>query len=144
MPEKSTTIIIQGDAVQATPGANGLDLRVTSDIVISHRKVTMAATGVRLSMPEGWCALVLPRSGLSRAGVVLVNSPGLIDSDYRGEIMAMLTLGSHASADELELKAGARVAQLLFLNQPHFHLLPGAVSDDTDRGSKGFGSTGVS
>lgn len=132
--------IVEGDMFHATTGSAGYDLRSVDRVVLKKGDVTMVKTGVKLKMPPGCCALVLPRSGLSRKGVRLVNSPGLIDSDYRGEIMALL---SNDFDNEFVIAPGDRIAQLLFIEPSKQTLLPGKVDNDTDRGGGGFGSTGV-
>ena len=100
----------------------------------------MAPTGVALAIPEGLAGLVLPRSGLAaRHGVGVVNSPGLIDSGYRGEVKVLLV---NHGAERVEFARGERIAQLLITPVPVIEMIEVDELDDTVRGSGGFGSTG--
>lgn len=98
-------------------------------------------TGVRLAIPEGYEAQVRPRSGLAiKHGVALVNSPGTIDSDYRGEIQVILiNLGQSV----VQFSRGERVAQLVLAPVVRARLVFVQSLDDSDRGEGGFGSTGI-
>lgn len=121
--------------------AAAYDLRNAGEqIEISFGHVTMVHTGIRLAIPSGYCGLILPRSGLARDhGVRPINTPGLIDADYRGEVMVALECvhGPHV------IKTGDRIAQLLIVQAPHISFNPvDVILDNTARGDGGFGSSG--
>lgn len=125
----------------ATPGAAGMDLRSIEPVRLEPGERTLVRTGVRLAIPPGFEAQVRPRSGLAlRLGVGMVNSPGTIDSDYRGEIgVVMINWGS----DVVQLDQGERVAQLVVCPVVRATLQPVEELGATDRGEGGFGSTGT-
>ena len=125
----------------ATPGAAGMDVVSAEYVTIEPGQRHPVATGFRVAIPEGYEIQVRPRSGLAfKHGITVPNTPGTIDSDYRGELKVLLI---NHGPDPFEVKRGERVAQLV----------PAAVTlasfeevdelDDTDRGSGGFGSTGT-
>jgi dUTP pyrophosphatase len=126
----------------ASPGSAGFDLRaaVQEDILVAPRQRVRVPTGLVLEIPPGWEGQVRPRSGLAdRHGVTLTNSPGTIDSDYRGEVQVLLiNLGS----EPFVVRRGERIAQLLLAPVPEVVLVEVDSSSATDRGSGGFGSTG--
>jgi dUTP pyrophosphatase len=101
----------------------------------------MVATGLSMAIPEGHAGLVLPRSGLAvRTGVTVLNSPGLVDSGYRGELkVALINHGTEA----FNIAVGDRIAQLVIMpvSSPDYELVDSL--EDTERGSGGFGSTGL-
>ena len=120
-------------------GAAGLDLYAVEDALISKNKVTVVRTGIAMAIPKGYVGLIWPRSGLAvKNGIDTL--AGVIDSDYRGEIMAALT--SHLEWG-VEVAYGSRIAQILI--QPVSRPIVIGVDElsGTDRGEKGFGSTGV-
>jgi dUTP pyrophosphatase len=126
-----------------TEGASGADLkaRLAEDIVLPPGARALVPTGLRLQIPRGLEAQVRPRSGLAaRHGVSVLNTPGTIDSDYRGEVQVILI---NLGQEEFRIKSGDRIAQLVFspVVRVSFRTLP--VIDETARGSGGFGSTGV-
>lgn len=128
---------------KATTGSAGFDLKaeLTDSITLYPNETCLVPTGLRLEMPEGICALVLPRSGLAlRHGITVANSPGLIDSDYRGDICVILRNGG---TEAFTVHDGDRIAQMMFTN----FTSPSFISVDelghTERNSGGFGSTGV-
>jgi dUTP pyrophosphatase len=127
---------------RGTPGASGLDLHAacTDDIVIAPGKVALVPSGIALSIPEGYEGQVRPRSGLAlNSGIGLLNSPGTIDSDYRGEIgIIMFNFGG----EDFIVKRGDRVAQIVFCRIPRIELQERPHLDATDRGCGGFGHTG--
>ena len=126
----------------ATAGAAGLDLRaaVTAQVVLAPGERTLVPTGLRLAIPAGYEGQVRPRSGLaSRHGVVLPNSPGTIDSDFRGEVQVILW---NAGPEPFAVSRGDRIAQLVIAPVVRVELEEGAL-DDTPRGAGGFGSTGA-
>jgi len=127
----------------ASPGSAGLDLRaaVAEDLVLDPGQRTLVPTGLVLEVPRGWEGQVRPRSGLAiRHGISLLNSPGTIDSDYRGEVMVVL---ANLGGEPFTIRRGDRIAQLVV--SPVTRAVVREVSDlsATDRGSGGFGSTGV-
>jgi len=124
----------------ATPGAAGLDVVAAEDLDLMPGQRHAVATGFRVAIPEGYEIQVRPRSGLAfKHGVTVPNTPGTIDSDYRGELKVLLI--NHGS-DPFPVRRGERIAQLL----------PAAVTQaafdeveelcETERGAGGFGSTG--
>lgn len=124
----------------ATPGAAGVDLRSTIDIVLQPGERMLAPTGLKMEIPAGFEGQVRPRSGLAlKQGLSMVNTPGTIDSDYRGEIGIILI--NHGQ-EAIELGAGERIAQMVIcpVVQARFE----AVTDlsDSARAAGGFGSTG--
>ena len=99
-----------------------------------------AKTDLCVEIPEGHVGLILPRSGLGRKGIVLVNTVGVIDSDYRGEVKVILAnLGSEPFA----VRRGDRIAQLVPAPVQRANFLEVAHLDETERGAGGFGSTGI-
>lgn len=111
-----------------------------SPLILAPVQRAKIPTGLAIELPEGFEAQVRPRSGLAdRHGIALVNSPGTIDSDYRGEIQAILiNLGSEA----FEIKPGDRIAQLVIAPVARAALVELENLSDTPRGDGGFGSTG--
>lgn len=126
----------------AYAGDAGVDLRSTRDEVLRPFERRLVPCGVALALPRGYAGFVLPRSGLAaKHGVSLVNAPGLIDSDYRGEVCAVLVnLDPH---EPFAIKRGDRIAQLVIMPVPPVSFEATADLSDTERGSGGFGSSGV-
>ena len=129
-----------------TEGAAGLDLfaatKEDTRIIIPPRKAEMIPTGIAISVPPGYEAQIRPRSGLAaKNGITVLNSPGTIDSDYRGEILVMLI--NHSNKD-FEILRGMRIAQMVISKIEQFNLISVDELDATDRGKDGFGSTGIS
>ncbi len=125
----------------ATAGAAGLDLRaaVAARVVVAPGERALVPTGLRIAVPEGYEGQVRPRSGLAaRHGIVLPNSPGTIDSDFRGEVQVILW---NAGPEPFAISRGDRIAQLVIAPVVRVELEEGAL-DDTPRGAGGFGSTG--
>lgn len=124
----------------ATAGAAGMDLRASEDVTLAPGERAAVPTGVRLAIPEGYEGQVRPRSGLAlRHGLAMVNSPGTIDADYRGEIrMILINLGSEV----VQFKAGERVGQLVVCPVARAVLVSVQNLDESERGEGGFGSTG--
>lgn len=125
----------------ATPGSAGMDLRSLESLEIPSMGRAMVPTGLRIAVPAGYEAQVRPRSGLSiKHGLTLINPPGTIDSDFRGEVnVLVINLGQ----ESYTIKAGERIAQLVIcpVARAEWH----AVEElsDSERGEGGFGSTGV-
>ncbi len=128
---------------RASPGSAGLDLRAAIDqpLTIPPGGRELVPTGLVLELPRGWEGQVRPRSGLAvRFGIGLLNSPGTVDSDYRGEVRVLLV---NLGTEPFTCERGDRIAQLV-LAPVAFAVLEEVESvDDTDRGEGGFGSTGV-
>ena len=123
-----------------TKGAAGSDLKCALDIVLHPGSNQMVATGVSLAIPEGFVGLIFPRSGLATKGITLKNSVGVIDCDYRGEIMVSLINNSY---DVVTLNTGDRIAQIVFLPVTQFPFISVDKLPETARGTGGFGSTGL-
>lgn len=123
------------------PGDAGLDLRARVDVDLGPGERATVPTGVAIALPAGTMALVCPRSGLAaRHGVGLVNSPGVIDAGYRGEISVVLI--NHDLRAPVRLVRGDRIAQLVIQSVLHAELVEVEELPGSHRGSGGFGSTG--
>jgi dUTP pyrophosphatase len=127
-----------------TPHAAGLDLLAAvpedAPIVLAPGKYAMIPTGLTIALPQGYEAQVRPRSGLAaKHGVTLLNSPGTVDADYRGEICVLLI--NHGD-QPFRIARGERIAQMVIAPVASVELVPAASLSTTDRGSGGFGSTG--
>jgi dUTP diphosphatase len=122
-------------------GDAGLDLPSRVDLVIEPGERAMVPTGIAVAIPRGYAGFVLPRSGLaSRHGIALVNSPGLVDAGYRGEMSIVMI-----NTDEREafhIKRGDRIAQLVIQRVEEVSIIRVDELDETLRGAGGFGSTG--
>ena len=126
---------------RAREGDAGLDLYANHDGRIGPGERMSIATGVAVEIPGGHAGLVLPRSGLAqRHGIALVNSPGLIDSGYRGEVRVLLL--NTDPAETFFIKRGDRIAQLLVVAVPLAEPVAVEALDETVRGEGGFGSSG--
>ena len=124
-------------------GDAGLDLRSAENALLKPFQRKLVSCGIALAIPEGYAGLVLPRSGLAaKHGISIVNAPGLIDSNYRGEIKAILV--NLDPNHDFEISHGDRIAQLVIVQYPAVVLEEREQLDDTVRGSGGFGSSGVS
>jgi dUTP pyrophosphatase len=123
------------------PGDAGLDLASRVDCVLEPGERAMVPTGVAVAIPGGYCGLVLVRSGLAaRHGIACVNSPGLIDSGYRGELAVILL--NTDKREPFHIKRGDRIAQLVIQRVEEAIALQVDELDATQRGDGGFGSTG--
>ena len=126
----------------ATPGSAGLDLRAFESGVLAPLERKLVRTGIRIALPEGFEAQIRPRSGLAvKHGISMVNSPGTIDSDYRGEIHVLLV---NLGAETYTFVAGERIAQMVIAPVIQADFEVKAELATTDRGEGGFGSTGKS
>jgi dUTP pyrophosphatase len=125
----------------AHPGDAGADLTTTVDVRLEPGERAMVPTGIAISLPQGYVALVHPRSGLAaRFGLSIVNSPGTVDAGYRGEIKVMLVnLDPRAP---VELRKGDRIAQLVIQQVEHARFVAVERLPDSARGDGGYGSTG--
>ncbi|MGL5810275.1 MAG: dUTP diphosphatase [Nocardioides sp.] len=125
----------------AHPGDAGADLRSTIDITLGPGERALVPTGIAIAVPEGWVALIHPRSGLAaRHGLSIVNSPGTVDAGYRGEIRVLLI--NHDDHAPLTLRRGDRIAQLVFQRFDRAVFREVASLPESARGSGGYGSTG--
>ena len=122
-------------------GDAGCDLYSAGDIILKPGERALVPTGIAISIPEGYAGFVQPRSGLAiKHGISIVNTPGLIDSKYRGEIKVILV--NLDSEHEFRINRGDKICQLVIqkVEQVAFKVVP--ELDSTARGSNGFGSTG--
>ncbi len=124
----------------ATALAAGMDLRAGEDVALAPGERVAVGTGVRVAIPEGYEGQVRPRSGLAlRHGLAMVNSPGTIDADYRGEVrMILVNLGS----ETVQFAKGERLGQLVVCPVARAVLVPVQNLEGSERGEGGFGSTG--
>jgi dUTP pyrophosphatase len=126
----------------ASAGAAGADLRaaVFEPLMIAPGERAAVPTGLMLEIPAGWEGQVRPRSGLAiKFGLTVVNAPGTIDSDYRGELKVLLV---NLGRETVGIARGDRIAQLVAAPAPQVEFAEIELVDDTERGSGGFGSTG--
>ena len=125
---------------RAHPGDAGLDLHARHPTLIEPGERAVVGTGVAVGVPDGYAGLVVPRSGLAaRFGIGVVNSPGLIDSGYRGEIKVILV---NHGRERFAVARGDRIAQLLVLAMAPPEVVEVKELGDTARGENGFGSSG--
>ena len=127
----------------ATSQSAGMDLRanIESPITLHPMERTLVPTGIRIELPEGYEAQVRPRSGLAlKPGITVLNTPGTIDSDYRGELKVLLV---NLSNDDFVVNAGERVAQMVIARHETATWEEVEVLDETERGEGGYGHTGV-
>ena len=122
------------------PGDAGFDIYSRQDHVLRPGERVLIATGLAVALPNGFVALVHPRSGLAaKHGFTLVNAPGTIDAGYRGEISV---IGLNTGSSDFSVKRGDRIAQLVFLELPHVVIHEVTELPQSVRSSEGFGSTG--
>ena len=125
----------------ATAGAAGMDVVSAEDVTLPSMGRHAVATGLALAIPEGFEVQVRPRSGLAlKHGISLPNTPGTIDSDYRGELKIILI---NLGAEPFEIKRGDRIAQLIIAPVQLGRMVEVESLDETVRGIGGFGSTGM-
>jgi len=118
----------------------GFDLYLSEDLVIWPLEGELGKTGIKISLKSGYEAQIRPRSGFSiKNKILIINSPGTIDPEYRGEIMIALY---NLSNVRRIFKKGTKIAQMIINKIPNVKLIEGKVDSNTDRGLKGFGSTG--
>ncbi|HOW50545.1 MAG TPA: dUTP diphosphatase [bacterium] len=123
-----------------TAGSSGADVRASVDTLIPAHGWAAVPTGLFCEIPPGWELQVRSRSGLAlKEGIFVLNSPGTVDSDYRGEIKVIL---ANLSDKEFTVKAGDRIAQLVLAKVETAHFTAAETLSDTDRGAGGFGHTG--
>lgn len=127
----------------ATPQSAGMDLRANIDAPVTLRPLErkLIPTGLYMALPEGYEAQVRPRSGLAlKHGLTVLNSPGTIDSDYRGEVMVLLV---NLSGEDFTVNDGERIAQMVVARHETAVFEETDCLDDTERGAGGYGHTGV-
>lgn len=127
----------------ATPQSAGLDLRANIDAPLTLRPLErrLVPTGLYMALPAGYEAQVRPRSGLAlKHGISVLNTPGTIDADYRGEIMVLLV---NFSADDFVVNDGERIAQMVIAKHETAEFNEVIELDETERGAGGYGHTGV-
>lgn len=127
----------------ATPESAGMDLRanITEPIVLHPLERRIIHTGLYIALPPGYEAQVRPRSGLAfKHGITVLNSPGTIDSDYRGELGVLLV---NLSNEDFTVEAGERIAQMVIARHEQGEFVEVEELDDTERGAGGYGHTGV-
>ena len=126
----------------ATPASAGMDLRanLNEPIVLRSLERTLVPTGLFMELPVGYEAQVRPRSGLAfKNGLTVLNSPGTIDADYRGEVKVILV---NLSKDDFTINDGERIAQMVIARHEQAEWVPVENLVETERGAGGFGSTG--
>ncbi|WP_298942558.1 dUTP diphosphatase [uncultured Microbacterium sp.] len=134
-------IIASHVPVYAHPGDAGADLVAAEAVRLEPGHRALVGTGVRLALPDGYVAFVVPRSGLAaRHGITIVNAPGTIDAGYRGEIKVAL-LNTDIS-EAYDVAVGDRIAQVIIMPVPRVRFIPVDELPDSTRGEAGFGSTG--
>ena len=127
----------------STIASAGMDLRANIDESISLKPLerTIVKTGIFMELPVGFEAQVRPRSGLAfKKGITVLNSPGTVDADYRGEVGVILV---NLSAEEFLIEDGERIAQMVIAKHEQADWVEVETLDETERGAGGFGSTGV-
>lgn len=126
----------------AKPGDAGADIVSRIDITLAPGERALVPTGIAIALPDGYVALVHPRSGLAiKFGVTMVNSPGTVDAAYRGELQIILI--NHDPHKPVTFKRGDRIAQLVIQKVEQAEFIEVSHLPGSDRGSGGFGSTGV-
>ena len=126
----------------AKPGDAGVDLRSRIDFELEPGERALVPTGVAIALPEGYVGLVHPRSGLAtKNGITIVNAPGTVDSGYRGELM--VTLLNTDKTKSFHVQRGDRIAQLVIQKYEHATFTVVDELEQTERGSSGFGSSGI-
>ena len=127
---------------KAYNGDAGVDLRSVEHIVLKPQEHAMVATGLAIALPEGYAGFVLPRSGLAaKHGISIVNAPGLIDSNYRGELKVILLNTDPDNSFTIEI--GDRIAQLIVMPVPTINFEQVEELTESQRGESGFGSSGI-
>jgi len=125
----------------AKGGDAGADLTTTIDFTLAPGERQLVPTGIAIALPDGYVALVHPRSGLAiKAGITLVNAPGTVDAGYRGEISCILI--NHDRFESISFKKGDRIAQLVIQKVERADFIELSDLPGSGRGSGGFGSTG--
>ena len=125
----------------AKPGDAGVDLVSTVAVELAPGERSLVPTGVAIALPDGFAAFIHPRSGLAlRHGLSVVNTPGTIDSGYRGEIKVLLI--NHDPTESIQIKAADRIAQLVVQRVEHVNFVEVQALPESARGNGGYGSSG--
>ena len=127
----------------ATEPSAGMDLRANVDapVTLHPMERRLIGTGLHIALPEGFEAQIRPRSGLAlKHGITVLNSPGTVDADYRGEIMVLLV---NLSAEDFVVNEGERIAQMVIARHEKASFTVVETLDETERGEGGYGHTGV-
>lgn len=127
----------------ATPQSAGMDLRanISQPVTLRPMERRLIPTGLYIALPQGYEAQIRPRSGLAlKHGVTVLNSPGTIDADYRGELMVLLV---NLSAEDFVVNDGERIAQMVVARHETVDFAEVSELDETERGAGGYGHTGV-
>ncbi len=127
----------------ATEQSAGMDLRADIDapVTLHPMERRLIGTGLYIALPEGFEAQIRPRSGLAlKHGITVLNSPGTVDADYRGEIMVLLV---NLSAEDFVINEGERIAQMVIARHEKARFTVVETLDETERGAGGYGHTGV-
>ena len=127
----------------ATKQSAGMDLRANIDepVILHPMERRLIPTGLHIALPEGFEAQVRPRSGLAlKHGITVLNTPGTIDADYRGEVMVLL---DNFSNDDFVINDGERIAQMVIARHEQGEFVEVDELDETERGEGGYGHTGV-
>ncbi len=142
MTETVDVLIIAPDVpTYAHPGDAGADLVAAEAVRLEPGRRALVGTGVRIALPEGYVAFVVPRSGLAtKHGITVVNAPGTVDAGYRGEIKVTLLNTDVEQAYDIEV--GDRIAQLIVMPVSRARFIPVETLPESVRGDGGFGSTG--
>lgn len=136
-------ILVTGEniPVYAHPGDAGADLVAAEAVLLQPGERALVATGLRIALPDGFVALVHPRSGLAvKHGVTVLNTPGTVDAGYRGEIKVLLV---NLGQDPFEIEVGSRIAQLVIQRVERANFIQVEQLPGSARGEGGFGSTGM-
>ena len=127
----------------ATPQSAGMDLRANLDAPVTLRPMErrLIPTGLHIALPEGYEAQIRPRSGLAlKKGITVLNAPGTVDADYRGEVGVLLI---NLSAEDFVVNDGERIAQMVIARHEQGEFRQVDLLDETERGGGGYGHTGV-
>ena len=127
----------------ATPQSAGMDLRanIEEPVVLHPMERKLIGTGLHIALPEGYEVQIRPRSGLAlKHGITVLNSPGTVDADYRGEVMVLLI---NLSDKDFVVNDGERIAQMVIAKHEQGDFIEVEVLDETERGEGGYGHTGV-
>ena len=125
----------------AHPGDAGFDIQAHIAVTIPPKQIALVKTGIKVAVPDGYELQVRPRSGLAlKKGITVWNSPGTVDSQYRGEVGVILYNGGD---EDFEVNPGDRIAQGVVAAVPKVEIIPVDYLGATERGEGGFGSTGV-
>ena len=143
-PAMKVKIVTKDDTIPLpryeTDGAAGVDLAAAEDGALAPQERKLVPTGLFMEIPDGYEGQVRPRSGLAiKHGITMLNNPGTVDSDYRGEVCVILY---NSSSEPFEYKKGDRIAQMVFAPVTKAEIIKTEVLSTTARGKSGFGSTG--